>query len=373
MRRVTFQPRSDWKTLIENQGCVWHLQDGICSWNEGIAYILKADEVAELKRTAEEVHALYLKAAEHVLRHSLWNRCGIANEWIPILRQSYERGDWSLSGRFDFMMDENGQMRLIEYNPDAALTLVETMVIQREWQRTQSPELSQWNDLRRSLVESWRISGIQHVHCAWRPRFSEVAGTAHLMAGIIREAGLDATLLALHSIGWNKRSQSFVDADDQEIACCWKIYPWDWMLNEPFSKYLKETNCRFVEPVWRHLLSSKTMLVLLWELFPDHPALLPCFDSDPPEAGKWVSKPIFGREGHNILIRSGADVLQQTKGDFSKQKMIHQQMAVSPRFDGHMPQFGVWMVGRDAIGLGMREDQGLIIQGHSLCTPHAVE
>lgn len=373
MKRISSAPRPDWRALIESQGCTWHSLDGICSWNEEVAYVLTTDEVADLKRTAEEIHELYMKAVAHVLCEGLWHRCGIAEEHIPILRASYERGDWSLSGRFDFMMDEQGQMKLIEYNPDAALTLMETAIIQRDWQQTQLPALEQWNDLRQSLVEAWKSSGFHHVHCAWRPRHAEVAATAHLMAAIVREAGIEATLMALHGVGWNRRSQVFVDADDQEIECCWKIYPWDWMLNEPFARHVPTARCRFVEPPWRHLLSSKAMLAVLWELFPDHPALLPCFESDAPQSGKWVTKPVFGREGHNILVRSGSDVLQQTGGDFEQQRVIHQQMAASPLFDGRVPQFGIWMVEGLAVGLGMREEQGLIIQGHSLCTPHAVE
>ncbi len=271
------------------------------------------------------------------------------------------------------MLDRDGQMKLIEYNPDAALTMVETLLIQPDWQRTHFPHMAQWNDLRQSLVKAWRDSGMKHVHCAWRPRHAEVAGTTHLMAAIIREAGLEATLMALHCLGWNRREREFVDGDDQRIECCWKIYPWDWMLGEPFAAHVTSARCRFVEPAWRHLLSSKAMLAILWELFPDHPALLPCFEADPGQAGNWVSKPVFGREGHNIVVRAGGKVLQQTGGDFSAMRRVHQQMAMSPRFDDRIPQFGVWMVGDQAVALGMREEQEHIIQGHSLFTPHAVE
>ena len=115
------------------------------------------------------------------------------------------------------------------------------------------------------------------------------------------------------------------------------------------------------------------MLAVLWELFPDHPALLPCFEADELRSGSWVSKPIFGREGHNIVIRRESVVLQQTGGEFTGQRQIHQRMAESPRFDGCVPQFGVWMVADKAVALGMREELNHIIEGHSLFTPHVVE
>ena len=34
---------------------------------------------------------------------------------------------------------------------------------------------------------------------------------------------------------------------------------------------------RFIEPGWRVLLNSKGLLPVLWELFPDHPNLLPAY------------------------------------------------------------------------------------------------
>ena len=45
------------------------------------------------------------------------------------------------------------------------------------------------------------------------------------------------------------------------------------------------------------------MLCVLWELFPDHPLLLPAyFDiKDSKEKRKWVSKPCYGREAEGII------------------------------------------------------------------------
>jgi glutathionylspermidine synthase len=373
MKRVTVKPRAEWRPLIEQQGCTWHSLDNICSWNEGAAYVLTRAEVENLQQTAEELHGLYLKAAASVMQERRWQRFGLTPEEGAVLLTSYKRDDWSLMGRFDFMLDEDDQFKLIEYNPDVALTLMETAVIQQQWQRDHFPCMSQWNQLRESVVHAWSQSGFQHVHCAWRPRHAEIGATAHLMAEWVRAAGLQATLTAMHCLGWHNGRREFVDGDDAPVECCWKVYPWDWMLKESFARHVAATHCRFVEPAWRHLLSSKAMLALLWEHFPDHPALLPCYADETRHSRPWVSKPLFGREGNNILIRDRSNILQQTGGEFDGQRRIHQQMARSPRFDGRIPQFGVWMVRDRAVALGMREDDGLIIQGHSLCTPHLVE
>jgi glutathionylspermidine synthase len=56
----------------------------------------------------------------------------------------------------------------------------------------------------------------------------------------------------------------------------------------------------FKEPIWKMLLSNKAILPILWELFPNHPNLLPAYFTE--EEAKhhlsdvgYVKKPIFGK------------------------------------------------------------------------------
>jgi glutathionylspermidine synthase len=57
------------------------------------------------------------------------------------------------------------------------------------------------------------------------------------------------------------------------------------------------------------LLGNKAILPVLWEMFPDHPNLLPAYFENPNSKSEnqnlnktWVSKPKFGREGEGILF-----------------------------------------------------------------------
>ena len=78
---------------------------------------------------------------------------------------------------------------------------------------------------------------------------------------------------------------------------------------------------RSVEPYWKLILSSKALLPLLWAMYPGHPALLPSFYDVPvkneKDERKWVSKPLYGREGVGVLFSAlFADMekfIQQTK------------------------------------------------------------
>jgi glutathionylspermidine synthase len=65
------------------------------------------------------------------------------------------------------------------------------------------------------------------------------------------------------------------------------------------------------------ILSNKGILPLLWEMYPDHPNLLPAYFDDDPKAAilgaSYARKPLYSREGANIeLIRNGRAV---DKGD----------------------------------------------------------
>jgi len=78
----------------------------------------------------------------------------------------------------------------------------------------------------------------------------------------------------------------------------------DGLLKYDFEKL------RSIEPFWKLIAANKAMLPLLWSLFPGHPNLLPSYYDDPvkveavevPTGAKWVSKPLFGREGLGVFL-----------------------------------------------------------------------
>jgi len=57
------------------------------------------------------------------------------------------------------------------------------------------------------------------------------------------------------------------------------------------------------------ILSNKAVLPILWELFPNHPNLLPAYFTEEDakkhlSAQGYVKKPIFGKYEHNIIVES---------------------------------------------------------------------
>lgn len=370
MKRIHVAPRCCWQRVVEEQGYLWHTEGDHPCWREDACYVLTDGEVQLLRRTGDEVYQMLIKAADHVVKNGLWSRVGISDEHARIVAASWESGARPMAGRFDLLVDEQGQPKLLEFNADCALTMLETAVIQRDWQKTGFPGAGQLNELHERLVSAWRSSGLDVIHVAWRPRHPEVEGTMRYIAKTVREAGLEAVLMAMHCVGYDAKRKVFVDRDLRAIRCCYKLYPWGWMLEEPFARHVESSSTEFIEPASAHLLGSKGLLSVLWDLFPDHPAILPCHD-EPPSSGAYVSKPMLGCEGHNISIHGMAEG-ETTDGEFAEQRRVHQQFVRTVRHDGWLPQMGLWMVGGQCAALGIREDTHLILQNESTFVPHIV-
>jgi glutathionylspermidine synthase len=373
MKRMPLQPREDWRSRVERDGLVWHADaDGLC-WNESAVYEFAPSEIEKVRAVACDLENIFMQAAGHVLSEGLWSRVGIDERDVSVVKASWERGENSLHGRFDLLLDEDGNPKLLEYNSETALLLVESAVVQRGWLQDVMPSSAQWNSIHECLVAGWRDVREEHVHLAWRPRHREVEETIRYMARVVREAGKTASLMPLHRLGWRRSDRTFVDESSAPVTCCYKLYPWEWMLCEPFAGHLGHSETRFIEPLWRLILSSKGMLCLLWELFPDHPALMPCHESAEQMRGPFVSKPLFGHEGQNIEIWEDGAITAGRQGEYENERRVFQQLIRSPRHDGRIAQLGVWMVRGKPVGLGMRESMHPIISGDSSFVPHVIE
>ena len=114
------------------------------------------------------------------------------------------------------------------------------------------------------------------------------------------------------------------------------------------------------------LLSGKGILALLWEMFPDHPNLLPAFREPGRTGGMEVAKPLFGREGANITAPG-----MTTAGPYGAELLfVYQRYAELPCVDRHYPVIGGWIIGGAPHGIGIREDLTPITRDTSRFVPH---
>ena len=138
------------------------------------------------------------------------------------------------------------------------------------------------------------------------------------------------------------------------------------------------------------------MLPILYEMFPDHPNILPAsFENDLPvndedwynfhskatleeleaygkseiNIGNFVVKPMLSREGANIDLFENGKIVKKTAGDYTGPR-IYQKKAELYQQDGSFAVIGSWVVGNEAAGMIIRDHNQQIVQDTSKVVPH---
>jgi glutathionylspermidine synthase len=376
MQRCVSAPRPDWREKLEAQGLVWHTPAGLPYWNEDGYYSFRLREIEEIEAAARELCVLFVKAGEHVVSNHLFERFSIPQWCWPLVVDSWKSQPPALNhGRFDLGFDGASPPKLFEFNCDTPTALLETAVIQWQWLQDCYPTLDQFNSLHDKLVARWRrIAPLLEgdlVHFAYAPdRTGEDAVTTAYLMDTAREAGLAGQILKMNEIGWGRGA--FCDLQEREIGALFHLYPWEWLVNEPFGRHIAQSErTHWIEPIWKMIWSNKAILPILWELFPGHPNLLPAW-TQAPTKGDHVRKPTLAREGANIrIVRDGREVAASS-GPYGGRAAIYQELFHLPCFDGAYPVIGAWVVDGEPAGMGIRED-GLITGNLARFAPHVID
>ena len=384
MRRIVCPERDDWQATAESAGFDFHTIGGERYWDERAYYAFTLDQIERLiEAPTAEIDAMCLELAGRAVDdENDLRRLKIPQTFWPLISESWHRDDLSLYGRMDFSFDGHGPVKLLEYNADTPTSIFEAAVFQWTWleqgiERNIIPKRSdQFNSIHERLIEAWKkLGGGRHLYLAGMTGNTEDAGTLAYLQDTATQAGLDTTLIDIEEIGL-REDGGFVDVDNRPIDLAFKLYPWEWMFRDAFGTELVKTTTRWIEPPWKAILSNKGILPLLWEMFPNHPYLLPAYFEDDPDAGKlgasFVRKPLYSREGANVtLVSAGATVVEQ-QGPYGAEGFIRQALAPLPNFSDQYPVLGSWLVDHTPCGLSIREDQNPITGNSSRFLPHAI-
>ena len=373
MRRIKTSPRDGWEAKVEQQGLIWHSGDRVY-WNESAFYEFTAKEVDALEAATNELEAMTLAAAQHIIDNRLYAKMGIPEIAVPLIEQSWEAEPPSLYGRFDLAYDGSGPPKLLEYNADTPTCLLEAAVAQWYWLQDTFPKRDQFNSIHERLIALWKeltpvLPGARVDFCSMDD--VEDGMTVTYLQDTAQQAGLAASSFPVAEIGWDGRE--FVGPDDRPLAAVFKLYPWEWMVREAFARHLGTASTVWIEPPWKMLLSNKGILPVLWSLYPRHPYLLEANFETPGLLMSWVKKPLLGREGANITLHQPGQDLE-TGGDYGAEGFVYQDLARIKCFDGAFPVIGSWLVGHAegdvAAGMGIRESTNPITTNTSQFVPH---
>jgi len=382
MRRLPITPRANLDGRAKELGFGFYEN----YWEESAYYSFSLEEIErDIETPTQDLAALCLRLADHIIKDdALLRRLAIPQHAWKLIRASWSAKEPSLYGRFDLAYSGEGPCKLLEYNADTPTSLYEASVFQWVWLEDLiaagkfSQETDQFNSLHEKLIARLRVIGGQQdaMHFAGMLESSEDYGFLDYLQDCAKQAGFMPMRLAMKDIGLSSRNE-FVDRGMRKITCLFKLYPWEWMFADAFGSSPAMWSTRFLEPPWKAVLSNKGILPLLWEMAPGHPNLLPAFFEDDPRKAElgahFVRKPIYSREGANVMIVDGDDVVAQEEGTYGAEGYIRQAIAPMKAFGGKHPVVGSWLVGDEACGIGIREDESFITRDTSRFVPHVIE
>jgi glutathionylspermidine synthase len=384
MQRIVCPERDDWRATAESSGFDFHTIDGERYWDERAYYGFALEAIErQIEQPTGEIDAMCLELVGRAIEDENYlRRLKIPEIFWPLISASWHNDEASLYGRLDLSFDGRGPAKLLEYNADTPTSIFEAAVFQWTWleqaiERNMIPKRAdQFNSIHERLIEAWKkLGGTHHLHLAGMTESTEDAGTLAYLEDTATQAGLSTTLIDIEDVGLSEDGR-FVDLDNRPIELAFKLYPWEWMFRDVFGAQLLKAPTRWIEPPWKAILSNKGILPLLWEMFPNHPNLLPAYFEDDPNAARlgtsFVRKPLYSREGANVALVSAGATLVEQEGPYGAEGFIRQAFASLPDFSGRYPVLGSWLVDHRPCGLSIREDENRITGNTSRFLPHAI-
>jgi len=350
-------------------------------WHEGAYYELTMPEVEELEEVTETLHEMCLAAARRMVTGEFGN-LGLPAGALKAAKESLAVDPPSLLGRFDLRYDGMSPAKLLEYNADTPTGLVESSIAQWYWLQDTHPELDQWNSVHERLILAWK---------AMRPRLADAtvwfahhededSGEELMTCMYLRDtadqAGLRTGSITVGAIGYDPARGCFVADGAEPLRTCFKLYPWENMLGEDFGDHIEPDprgvlSTTWIEPPWKVVLSNKALLAVLWEMYPNHPNLLPAYLDNPRDLTAWVAKPLHGREGDNIRVHAPGIEINQP-GEYGAEGWCYQQWCPLPEFDDNKVVLGSWVIDGKSAGVGIRESDGWVTDYYARFVPHVI-
>jgi glutathionylspermidine synthase len=382
MHRIPLTPRNQWQQTVQSQGLTFHtLENGTPYWDESAAYQFTAAEIDTLEAAGYTLQEMCLAAAQNIIDEKRYAELDIPDFAVEAIEWAWNSEPPAIYGRFDVSWagaQSGTPPKLLEYNADTPTSLLEAAVIQWHWLKDMPQSLvsykpDQFNSIHEKLIAKWKdidpyLSKPIYFAALDNP---EDQLTVTYLRDTAQQAKLDTVQMFMQEIGWNDSQQAFLDPDEHPMFSIFKLYPWEAMLQEEFGPHALATYqaIRWIEPIWKMLLSNKGILPILWQLYPNHELLLESRFDSPGTMRNYVRKPLMSREGANItLVRDNANVVS-TPGPYNG-KQIYQALAPAATFDNRHTVLGLWMIDQDCCGMGVRESFSPITDNLSSFVPH---
>jgi glutathionylspermidine synthase len=380
--------------VFEELGFYWYRSPESPDYVASDMVALTREEGDAYYRAAGELYDLFVEAGQYVIDNGLYSLLDIPESLIELIEWTWEDdAHFHIMGRFDFAGGLDGApIKLLEFNADTPSTIFEIALVQ--WMLLKQngyPEEMQFNSLYEGLKDSFvRLRSLDSRFCRDpekipRALFScldysiEDENTTRLLEQIAFESGLATDFEYAHQAYFSKE-EGIMKADGDEFLSFdywFKLIPYEFIGREEpelaslLTEIVKARQAVLLNPPYALLFQSKSLLKILWDLFPGHPLLLET-DFDPLRNRKCVEKKTLSREGANITIfGSDGGIVESTPGDYEMYRSIFQEYVdLASDNAGRLYQAGVFF-SYEPCGLGFRRERG-IIQDRSQFVGHIV-
>lgn len=389
MFRKKFKKRGDYHERLNEIGFQYHSvlsSDNDEYWTEGVAYEFTLKQIEEIESVTENLHGICMETVGEIIESGDYpDEFRLNEQSKALIEQSWKNDDLHIYGRFDLLVETSGTIKMYEYNADTPTALLESAVAQWQWleEVEDIPHRDQFNSIHEKLIARWNQAKSQVpdstlYNLATKLGPFEDWGNLEYLADTAMQGGWKVHLEEIENVGYDPENKEFVDPAGNTIEFVFKLYPWEWMMDESFGAHIIEASTQWFEPPWKMLLSNKAILPVLWKKYPNHPNLLPAyFETEAPTPSfdrMFIKKPILGREGANIHLAglfsdslvAGSHLLPEYDTD----GYIYQVYAPLPNFEGKHPVIGSWVIGDEPAGIGIREDKTIVSGNGSHFVPH---
>ncbi|WP_157796522.1 glutathionylspermidine synthase family protein [Bacillus sp. FJAT-45037] len=357
-------------------------------------------EKTHIRRATNEAYKIFKKTNELVKQadDETFLKLGLPEKTIPFLRQ-HGIGYETVIGRFDFVLTAEG-LKILEFNADTPTFIRELFEVNgavcKEFgfvDPNQGMDENVGEVIRDAVYRSARQIGVHgHPYVVFTAHANDIEDRQTMMYLMNLAAISDATFVPLDQLHVNSEGDQpgVYDLEGKKIDVVYRhTYPLEaliedqtedgFAIGEAFLELVSRGQVAILNPPSAFLMQTKAMLALIWGMHEKgHPYFtedehrhiasyfLPTYlDEDPfIETGdRYVSKPVFGREGDTVFIKqSGKQIKSQKKQTYNHYLKIYQTYVDLPKTwvkteegkkEVHL-LIGSFVVGEQASAFGLR-------------------
>lgn len=330
-------------------------------------------EIENFQRICSKAFALFEEATQQILDKKLLSDFGIPDYFEETIYHSWNQKEKHpfLYGRFDVNGGlKSNDSKIIEFNADTCSTLPETIL----WQDIQHKQLpsgtSQFNNLSRDIGET--LSKLKKNVTHETPfmlgssfGYAEDVLNVNSVLDVAHEHGYKTFNINLEEVNFSHEDGILYEVNGEyQIADVWfKMIPWDWMFaDEPnlakdLSVIIKKDLCSVLNPAYAALWQNKKFIAYITRYFPNNYIAETYLEK--PLLQEYVTKPVYGRLGENIEIKSRDTIA--SKGDYANQERVYQKYhPLAQDLENYYYQTGVFFTDKPS-ALNLRAQKELII------------